>query len=162
LSLGWADHDIPDRATSSIALRSWIHPRRRVLHRFGHRCCAVRESPSFVWSNRKAAADIRGRILRRRLPTDPELRRLAFSWAEYETTTGRAALRWHPPLAVGIVLALCGLYAFPVISALVVAVQALLVLCRTVLYVADVRRIRNSVDLLRDGKFDAPGITADS
>lgn len=106
-------------------------------------------------------ADIRGMILRRSLSTDPGLRHLAFSWADYETRTGRTILRWHPPLAAGIILALCGLYAFPVISTIVVVVQVLLLLVRTILFVADRRRVRNSVDLLRDGGFDTTGIAAD-
>jgi len=101
----------------------------------------------------KERLKLRESILNRALPDDPAMRKLARSWAKYAVATYSKAVRWEPSYAVGLLLIFCGLYSVPYLSIVAVVIQCVLAVLRTRLFFDDLRKIRNSRDLVEHGNF---------
>jgi hypothetical protein len=90
-------------------------------------------------------------IKHRQLPEHPKVRALAFQRVAYDVTTGASMLVWEPFMVLGLILALCGLYAIPEASILTVVIQSVIVLFSVYEYTIDRRRLLNSRELVRQG-----------
>jgi hypothetical protein len=108
------------------------------------------------WSQR---AKIRGSISLRKLPDDPDHRKLAIEWARYEVGPGRREFIAGMFLTLAPILVLCVAYDFPSVPALLVVVavvQGSLLLIWINGCQIRVRRWPLYKDLALHGEFTAP------
>jgi hypothetical protein len=116
----------------------------------------VREDPlriaGLTFNQRK---EIRSFLLHRNLPEDPRLLAFVLDQAKFDVIDKDGQLVWTPLANIGFLLMPCVLYPIPAISIIVMSVQSVFLVYFVVIFLIQIRRVRNSERLVAFGGFDA-------